>query len=409
MLRRVETKLEHNNQRLSYRLILLSVMNGDLEDFELFLEDGFNAQRCGNDLIKATNTDYSANELDIDTPIKKVNYDIGEVDTRIEQLINDNPLKILDQISKTRASKSTTSNGLKPSLDYLDMSYKRLQEEVLEPHEKAQKLQNVLSKVHQTSMLLRDALIYIHLVNNIRAVEQFQINPQRALELASLHSQLQLGINQSANLKSLRVIKKLNTDVVVPSANELLTYLSTELSQQCADSDKLDANRENVVVLIKALHSLSSKEFASVVQKIVLSHVQFSIQALIKTINFVKNLPPAMEITVKRGHAIRSLQSLLRDIKLDNTNFLNEYMSQMKPKPLTPRELYWNRVSIGFKKDLDISYKRGGPVGKALQRGREFIEQTIRESMVNSSDSGDCESDMQTMLNSVTILSTDMH
>lgn len=385
-------------------------MSEDLEDFEVFLENEFNAQRFGNDLIKATNTDDSTAELDIDTPIKKINYDIGGIDTRIEKLINDNPLQILDQISRTKASRTTVRDGLKPSLDYLDMSYKRLQE-VLEPYEKAQKLQNVLSKVHQTSILLRDALIYIHLVNSIKVINESnqQLNSQMALELASLHSQLESGINQSANLKSLRLIKKFDIDVVGPSSKELLNYLSTELNRVCSDTNNLNANRENVVVLLKALHSFSLQEFANTVHRIVLSHVQASVQALIKTINFVKNFPPAMEIAVKRGYTISFVQSLLRDIKSDNTNFLNEYTSQMKPKPLTPREFYWKQVATSFKKDLDISYKRGGPVGKALQRSREFIEQTIRKTMVNSTDNADYEADMQTMLNSVSVLSTEMH
>ena len=116
-----------------------------------------------------------------------------------------------------------------------------------------------------------------------------------------------------------------------------------------------------------------------------------------------------MEITAERGHTICFLQSLLRDIKSDNTNLLNEYTSQMKPKPLTPREFYWNQVSSGFKKDLDVSYRRGGPVGKVLQKSREFIEQTIRTNMPNSVDNTDYEDDMQVMLNSVAILSTEIH
>lgn len=383
-------------------------MSEDLEDFELLLEDEFDAQRFGNDLIKATNTDDSATELDIDTPIKKINYDIGEIDTRIEQLINNNPLQILDQISRTKTSRATVKDGLKPSLDYLDMSYKRLQE-VLEPYEKAQRLQSVLSKVHQTSMLLRDALIYIHLVNSIKFINETsqQLNPQKALELASLHSQLQLGINQSANLKSLRLIKKFDSEVVEPCFKELLSYLSTELSGACSETNKLNTKRECVMILLKALHSLSPQEFANIIQRIVLSHVQSSVQALVKTINFVKNFPPAMEITVKRGYTVSLLQSLLRDVKSDNTNLLNEYTSHMNPRPLAPREFYWSQVSNSFKKDLDVAYKRGGPVGKVLQKSREFIEQTIKKNMVNSTDNADYEDPMQLMLNSVTILSTE--
>lgn len=385
-------------------------MSENLEDFELFLEDDFDVHRFGNDLIKATNTDDSTAELDIDTPIKKINYDIGEIDTRIEQLINNNPLQILDQISRAKTARATVRDGLTPSLDYLDMSYKRLQE-VSEPYEKAQKLQNVLSKVHQTSMLLRDALIYIHLVNSIKSIKETtpRLNPQKSLELASLHSQLQLGISQRANLKSLRLIKKFDTEVVEPSFKELFNYLTTELDRVGSESEKLNNNKENVVILLRALHSLSPQEFANTVQRIVLSHIQSSIQSLVKTINFVKSFPSAMELAVKKGYTVFLLQSFLRDIKSDNTNLLNEYTSHMKPKPLTPKEFYWTQVSNGFKKDLEVSYKRGGPVGKVLQKSREFIEQTIRRNMANSPGNADYEDDIQIMLNSIAILSTEDH
>ena len=386
-------------------------MADDLEDFEAFLEEDFGASQFGNDLLRATNVDSATSEVDIDTSIKKINYDIGEIESRIEKLINDNPMQILDQVSKTRSLRSTASDGLRPSLDYLDMSYQRLQEEVLEPYAKAQKLQNVLSKVHQTSILLRDALIYIHLVNNIKVLNDSKtpLSSQKALELASLHSQLKLGIDQSANLKSLGLIKKLDMEIVSPSRKEVLNYLTSSLSADCADCDRLKENKENIVTLIQALYNLSPSDFSSALQNVILSHVAPTVQALIKTINFVKSFPPAMQIAARRGYVVQQLQLILRDAKIENSTFLNEFTSRMKPKPLTPRELYWKGVAGDFKKDLEVSYKRGGPVGKVLEKSQGFLEQTIRKNMIHSSDSDDYSNDMQTMLNSISILTTEMH
>lgn len=387
-------------------------MADDLEDFEAFLENDFSATQFGNDLLRATNADPLTNELDIDTSIKKINYDVGEIESHIHQLINENPMQILDQISKARTLSTTASSGLRPSLEYLDMSYQRLQEEVLGPYEKAQKLQSALSKVHQTSILLRDALIYIHLVNKIKILSDSKtlLSSQKALELASLHSQLKLGIDQSANLKSLSLIKKLDADVVGPSRKELLTYLSNSLSVDCADGDKFSENREKIVTLVEALYKLASSDFSSTIQNLVLSHVAPSVQALIKTINFIKSFPSAMETAVRRGYVVHQLQLVLRDIKTENSNLLNEFTSHIKPKPLTPQEMYWSRVADGFRKELEVSYRRGGPVGKVLQKSQKFIEQTIRKNMDHSSDEDEDDyNDMQIMLGSISVLTTEMH
>lgn len=378
----------------------------DSEEFEALLDSGFSALQFSNDLLKATNGDPSTTELDIETPIKKIYYDLNEVEMRIERLINTNPTGIIDQMFKGKSLKNATGGGLKPSLEYLEMSYQRLQEEVLEPYERAQKLQNVLSKVHQTSILLRDGLIYVHSVNRIQEFPtgQNQLSIEKAIQLVSLHCQIQMSVNENANLRSLRLIKQLETDVISPNKRELLSFLSSDLITECTNDYKIKQNKANISKLARALYMLSQPDLMSTIQKIIVSSATTSIQNLTKTINSIKNFPVAFEAVVKKGYSISLLESILGDIKTEKSNLLKEYSSQIRPKAMSPKQLYWGRVAANFKKEFEISYNRGGPVGKSFLKNQDMITETIKKNMVDSTDGAAYENDMNTMLESISII-----
>lgn len=380
-------------------------MNEDLEDFEVLLSQDFSVTQFCNDLVRTTNSQPSTSELDLGTPMKKIRYDLNEVESRIEKTIKDNPTHVLDQMLKGKALKSVASGGLKSSLNYLDMSHQRVKEEVLDPYERAQKLQNVLSKVHQTSILLRDGLIYIHLANRIQTVtdNQKELSLDTSLELVTLYSQINLSMNENINLKALKLIKRLETEVMAPTKKRLLDNLSLSLTNHLLKADQIQKNRETISKLARALHTLLPKEFVSTIYKAVLSHVSTSVQILLRTINSIKNFPMAFDEVVKRGSAIDTLDLILQEVKVQKTNLLAEYTTQAIPK-IKPRQLYWQRVATLFKKEFEVSFNRGGPVGKSLSRNHGFIVDAIKEKMTSITSSDDDKKDMDIMLKSVSIV-----
>ncbi|CCD24424.1 Golgi transport complex subunit COG5 NDAI_0D01110 [Naumovozyma dairenensis CBS 421] len=390
----------------------------ELEDFEALLEDSFNKRQFANDLLKATNDESSTTtELDIETPIKKLKYDLDEVDARIDDLLRNNSTNIINQLYKGKSSQNIINNELNDSFGYLSMSYKRLQEEVLEPYEKAQKLQSVLSKVHQTSILLRDSLIYIHIINEIEnlSAEKSTTNTSsnklttaKAIKLATLYSQLQLNLNQNVNLKSLQVIKHLEGTILVKK-KELLGFISLEFSKECLNSFKIKKNKDIISQLAYSLYIVSPQDYVSTIQKYILSNVLMDSQTLTKTINSIKNFPMAFEDVVKRSYDIYSLEDALHNIKFEDTNLLTEYTKQRKPKSSTPRELYWNKISSNFKKEFEISYNRGGPVGKSLAKNYDMIVSTIKENMPKSTGNNDYHHNLDTMLKSISIITSESH
>ncbi|CAI4050158.1 Golgi transport complex subunit COG5 SKDI_14G2710 [Saccharomyces kudriavzevii IFO 1802] len=397
-------------------------MTDDLEDFESLLEPDFDAKQFGNDLLKITNNN-DATILDLNTPLKKLNYDLHEVDSRIDQLINNKPLEMIELVYRNEHVNSTIVDELKPSLEYLNMSYDRLKTQVLDPYERARKVQLALSKVYQTSFLLRGALVYIHLSNKLNTASKIaQLNISTAVNVASLHYQLQITLEENENLKSLRKIKELEQKIVTPNKRELITFLSLQMSKECLNSIKIKSNKEIISQLAYSLFLLSPQEFASSINKIILSNVTVSSQILSKTINSIRMFPEAFKDVVEKGYNIYTLETILRNIKTDNvtaaakssvankahlSHLLSEYTStrNIKAGPSTPRDLFWNKVSSNFKKDFEISVNRGGPVGKALLKNEDFIIDTIKQNMEKSSDSSDYQKYLDMMLGSVSIIS----
>lgn len=332
----------------------IAPMANDLEDFESLLEPDFDAKQFGNDLLKATNNNDTT-ILDLNTPLKKLNYDLHEIDSRIDQLMNSNPLEIIELIYKNEHVNSTIVGELKPSLEYMNMSYDRLKNQVLDPYERARKVQLALSKVYQTSFLLRGALLYIHLSNKLNALSKTaQLSTSTAINLASLHYQLEITLDENKNLKSLRKIKQLDQDIVSPNKRELITFLSLQMCKECLNSIKIKSNKEIISQLAYSLYLLSSQEFESAINKIVLSNVTMSSQILSKILNSIRMFPDAFNEVVEKGYNIYILETLLRNIKTDNVtnssrsiaanksrlgNLLSEYTSMKSKAGLVHREI----------------------------------------------------------------------
>lgn len=376
----------------------------ELEDFEAFLEESFSVIQFCNELLKATNPNVEASELDLKTPIKKITYDLSEVEKRIDTVVKSNPSHILDQVDKRGLARDKVGMTLKPSLEYLNMSYNRLNTEVLQPYEHALKLQSALSKVHQTSSILRDVLVFIHLVTQIDtlALEKNENTTQSCLRLASLYSQIQLNLDENSNLKSLQLVKKYEAEIIRDKRQELLRYISNSLIKECLNNYKITNNLEGIQNLMMALFTLSFKDYVSTIDKILLSKITSTNQVLARTITSIRNFPMAMDDAVKNGESVFILEGILEKAKTENSHLLKEYLSQKRYQSL--RDIFWTKVSNNFQKDFEISFNRGGPVGKSLLNNEKMIKKVIKEYMPKSSNSEVYKSDYDTMMMSISIL-----
>ncbi|SCV05425.1 LANO_0H07206g1_1 [Lachancea nothofagi CBS 11611] len=377
-----------------------------LRDFEKFLGNDFNASRICSELLKTSNVDSESTELDLVTSIKKIRYSIDDVDQRTEDAIRANPLQLIDSFDKRNLTQSTTRESLSSSFEYLNISYKRLDKDILEPYEDCLHLQSALSKIHQTASILRDVLIFLHLLSQISSGESLSSHDrsldQNMLALASLHSQIQVELDSNPNLRALTLVKKHETEIIVPSRHETLRVMSEKLIKDCAGKITSQSELQDVGQYLFALRKISQKDFIGTVDKIVLSRVSYSTQALSKTITSIRNFPIILKEIIQEARSISFFEETLRATTIDNLSLLSEYLSHKKYNSLT--ELFWVRIAKSFKRDFEISYNRGGPVGKSLASNSSMI----RQSIVHAGDGqgvGDRSFDVDKMLDSISILS----
>ena len=363
------------------------------EDFSELLTPTFNAAQFANDLLLSTSTSHDT--LDLATPCKRIAYDLSELDNRTKATISQNPGLVVDQLYKEHASSQAVHEGLAPGLHYLDTAFQRVQEEVQEPYQRATKLQLALSKVHQTADILRDALVYIHLANRILEATgpgAPRLSPQSATVVTGLLGQLQLTVQGNVNLRSLQVVKGLETSVAKDGRGKLLQYLTAAVAAECQTLLK-GGQSESITTLASNLHSVAPQELNATIQRAVLQHAAANAQALSRTINAVRTFPETMAGVAKAGHAVYTLERVLAPV------------ARAPSAPgKSPRDVFWVRVATNFKRDVDVSFKRGGPVGKTLQRNYDGLIAAINKYMPSSSDTDDYTGHRDAMVKSIALL-----
>lgn len=411
----------------------------ELKDFDNVLQDSFNPIKFANDLLLMTNNGSSndtneesqspKNVIDLDTSIKRINFDLNEVDKLYEGTLSQNSSILINQMYESRQNNDNISKSLLESLNFVESSYERLNNEVLKPYELTQKLQSTLNKVHQTSTLLRDSLLYLHIFNMIKTltpqltsinnntksstlVDKRQKNDENGignnndkaflhLKLSSLYYQLQLTLEKNINLNSLTRIKNLQSDWIKTNKRQLIKNLSNILYQYCnylngskKERKQLDDLNQLICKLARSLFLLSPNDFNSSINRFMESLITVNSQLLIKTINNVKEFPSALSKVTKNVESLNILQDLLSTVTIDTLTqknlisiiLINNSSSSSLSANSSLEDIHWMKVSQLFKKELEISFNRGGPVGKNLLKNKSFLKDTMHEYLEHKND-----------------------
>ncbi|KAK5780279.1 Golgi transport complex subunit COG5 PWA37_000793 [Arxiozyma heterogenica] len=428
----------------------------ELKDFDNVLQDPFSPVKFANDLLLMTNKgssndtseelQNSNNVIDLDTSIKKINFDLNEIDKLYERVLSKNSNILINHIYESKQNSENISNGLLASLNFVELSYERLNNEVYKPYELSQKLQSTLNKVHQTSTLLRDSLLYLYIFNMIKTLTpQLTTNSKSAgssivtnnkqkenekeennsnnknrtfllLKLSSLYYQLQLTLGKNINLISLTTIKNLQNDWIKNNQRQLIRNLSNTLYQHCnylnhpiQKGQQLDEINQLICKLAQSLYLLSPKDFNFSINKFMESLITTNSQILIKTINNVKEFPSALSRVTTNVESLNVLQDLLSMVTIDSLTqktllsiiFINNnFSSPSHSSNHSLEEIHWMKVSQLFKKELEISFNRGGPVGKNLLKNKSILKDTMHEYLELRNNTS-----LSTMLKSLSILS----
>lgn len=368
----------------------------DFSDYDTFLEPDFNPIGFANDLLLATNSNQ--NELDISTSIKRVKFDINNVDLNLEKISAEEHDNIIKEIHKSNTSKELFQQ-LSPHLDLVNTSYQRLQKDIIDPYKEATKIQDALKKIHSTSYLLRAVTYFLYLVQQIEEIttsDSFVTpgqNSKLLVKLAKYHQQLNSHILKNPNLKSLRLVRDYEP-IALEKNKQLLTILRTSVKSIDERSIKSKSETE-IKEIFQAFALLDKLELYRSINDLLLTNVTVSVNLLTRVLNSPRNLENALDEVRRKGTLISQASKLLEQIPLKNVIEQNTISTSSNKITLLADLLdtleisnllsvFWRDTAKKFEVKFRETMNRGGPVAKSLSSYKEQIRNSIVKKVVQS-------------------------
>lgn len=363
-------------------------MISEVEDFEAFLEPGFDPLPFASSLLLATNV-ADDNELDLGTPIKKLQFDALECDKRMEKLASVHYDQLIDNFSKIESTRTLMAQNINPLVERVKKSYSRISSDVVTPYEEAVTLNAALKRVHSTLRLLRGAGFFIVFVQQLQDCELAleALNDNRdVVRLASLHRQISDFYTKTMedgepDLLSLKLVRDFQPMHQVKTAN-LASELTSKISNDLGHHSSFHAQNEVLQNNLLALYTLDSSEVFSVLENGAISKsVQVSLTLLTRSLQSPRNFNLVLgEIKQSSSLFVSTLSALLDNCRIPNANS-KTLLEQFQRSNLDGNDIehvYWTRLAHKFKKNIAVTMARGGPIARNLKTYAAGITTSIQ-------------------------------
>ncbi|GEQ68160.1 hypothetical protein JCM33374_g1827 [Metschnikowia sp. JCM 33374] len=358
----------------------------DLEDFEAFLEDDFDPIRFAASLLQATNV-VDDTELDLSTPLKKLQFDVNECNKRMESLSSTNHKELLYNVDKVEVNRKLMDEIINPSTARLKTAFDRINKDVITPYEDAVKLNDALQRIHQTCMLLRGSSFFLVFLQQLTECEkslQSSDDNREVIRLAKTYKQLASFFSKTssplkgstADLLSLRLIRDYGPLLQVKSA-EFIADLTSKISNDMGHHSSFNSKNTVLQNNLLALYIMDSQEFTSVIDRGAMTKsIQIALAQLTRSLQSPRTLAAAFsEVKQSSANFSATLSVLFDNCKVtkidpksDNSTLLDVFLSSLSDTDGTSvEEVYWSRLAFRFKKSVAATMARGGPIARNLR------------------------------------------
>lgn len=380
--------------------------DNDMEDYEALLEPSFNPTSFANDLLVATNS--TRNELDISTAIKRVRFDINNIDLQLDKISAEDHEALIRELHSDVTKKQLFAQ-LDSPMDHINTSYQRIEKDLSVPYNKAVKTQEVLKKIHTTSYLLRSVTYFLHLIQQITEIQssphfaQSVSNNSKALfKLANLHNQLKAHISENSSLKSLKIIRDYEP-IGFEQQRQLRELINSQIK---AINDKtLDTiPHPTLRITFQALYSIDPQAPVTTIATLLSNNVAISVNTLTRVLNSPRNISSALDEVFRKAQFISKLSIILGTTTVDTTkNLLLEIQQQLELNSLVSG--FWRNVAKKLEPKFRETMQRGGPVAKSLISYKDQIRTLMKRAVMESDESFKSEGvEVKMMLNAVASL-----
>lgn len=357
----------------------------DFADFEPFLRKPLDEISLGNSFLLSTN-DENTVELDINTTIKKLQFDLQECEKRINKVSTKNSDVLLDNFDRVLEVKTLMDKLLSPSLQRVNQSIARMEQQIIQPYNDSVKLNTALKNLHQTLDLLRNSRFVVSLVQQLQKFDTVD--------------------DHIDYIKFLKIYQYLHRIYQDPSSSSLLSvklvrdYYPIFLSKYADMKSKLITlishegnNKVYIIALYNVLdqpesENVDSDEFYRQIDSLLINkNVQQNLNKLTKSLTTPRTFGMVIqEINKNATSFIDNLKMILSNCLVikegESTNLLDLCVKYFKAKDFDT--MYWTRLTRRFKKNIDSTISRGGPIAKNLKVYRENLNKAVDDTFVNA-------------------------
>ena len=376
----------------------------DLEDFEAYLEPDFDAINFANSLVISTNG-HDNNKLDLRTPLKKLKYDLVELDKRMKWISSTNYESLTLNCAQIEQYKTILNDRINPQLVTINRPFEKIRKEILEPFDDAVKLNNALKNLHQTLELLRTASFFVFIIQQLEELQGSAaatgggdadvVRASRLyLQLMNLYESA-TSPNESAksdhstNIMSIKLIRDYRATAIT-KRQSLIHQCSMLINSETNRSTSLNVKNLKLCHNLQALHILDPNEFYQVLDKSTIQRqVSTSGNQLAKALQSPRNFTAIMtEVQQSSSNYFDKLDEVLTRWNLphDSSNKSDEslllvLLNHYKADSLL--SIFWQKLAQQLKRNIVATMARGGPIAKNLKVYSQGLKNSIEDNFAN--------------------------
>ena len=365
----------------------------ELEDFEAYLEPDFDAGNFANSLLISTNG-HDNTILDLQTPLKKLKYDLVELDKRMKLISSTNYESLTSNFTQIEQYRTILQDRINPHLDTINKPFERIRKEVIEPYDDAVRLNNALKNIHQTLELLRTTSFFIFIIQQLEEL-QGGVTSGDVVKTSRLYSQLMnlydsvasnggVKSDHGNNVMSIKLIRDYRATAIT-RRQSLIHECSMTINSETSRSSSLNLKNIKVYNHLQALYILDVKEFYQIFDKSTMQRqVSTSGNQLSKALQSPRNFMAILsEVQESNAAYFDKLDEVLtkwnlpHDSNKPDENFLMLVLSYYKTESLSL--LFWQKLAQQLKRNIVATMARGGPIAKNLKVYSQGLKTSVEE------------------------------
>lgn len=387
--------------------------DSNLSEYGDYLSKSFNAGDLANRLLLETNNTQDS-EIELETSIKKLDFDISDLNSKIDDNVRENSGLLIEELAQVEEFKDEIKI-IQPSVNQLNNSFQRLEDEIIKPYNECVNLQMALKKVHQTNKLLRSLTFAIYLINKIEEIDKSENNlsvkPFKQLyNLSTLLRELTSYIN-NPSLKLIKLIRdyvqfseiliKRCQNVIQVQIRNLLKFPIQEYVTNTTGAGSDQDAEKSLFNLLSSKLLLDEKNLVSSIELIYAASSKHSINLILRNLNNTKYLPSYINSLERPSRLIAQLEKCMKSIKwVDDSKSENTEVSIWNHLISTNASLilggdeeiqscrlldrYWREIALGVDSGVREVVNRGGPIVRNLKNIKGELEKSIGQ-VVSSS------------------------